>query len=151
MNRVAVRRVLGGLIGATALLACGDTVGPSGITCTPPAIPGCALVEGRVLTHDSVPAADVAVRVEPVASDDVFDSSSSQTDSVGRYRDKVLLFPGSALPDSAEARIVALRIPPPSRPVTQADTAHAVLPFAAHGERPAPVTVRLRLPPPPGP
>lgn len=151
MNRAAVRRLIGGLISVTSLLACGDTVGPSEITCTPPALPGCALVKGRVLAHDSMPAADVVVTVEPVASDTVFDGGFSRTDSEGTFQVKVLPFPGPPLPDSAEARIVALRLPPPSEPVTEADTAQAVLPFFAHGERPVPVTVRLRLPPPPGP
>lgn len=88
-------------------------------TCTPPTIPGCALVEGRVLTHDSLPAANIAVWVEPVGADNIFNVSTSRTDSVGRFQDKVLLFPGSPLPDSAEARIVALRIPPPSQSIPQ--------------------------------
>ena len=149
VNRAAVRRLLGGLFSVTALLACGDTVGPSEITCTPPAIPGCALVEGRVLAHDSTPAGNVHVRVDPAASDSVFDGGFSQSEPDGGFRVKVLPFYGH-LPDSAEARIVAFR-PRPSGPVTQADTAHAVLPFAEHGERPVPVTLRLRLPAPPDP
>ncbi len=115
----------------------------------PPAIPGCALVEARVLAHDSTATGNVYVTVDPTASDTVFDGGFGQTDSDDGFQVKVLPFYGH-FPDSAGARIVTFR-PRSSRPVAQADTARAVLPFAEHGERPVPVTVRLGLPAPPEP
>lgn len=132
-------------------LACGGPTEPTDErTCTPPAIPGCARVQGRVVTHDSLPATDVSVTAES-ADTNLHPGAyfgSARTNPEGRFELKVLVQPGTAVPDTGRVRLIARRIPLPSGGAAPADTVVVRAPFASHGGVPDSVHVRLRLPSP---
>lgn len=115
----------------------------------PPAGPGCAHVEGRVVTHDSLPATDVSVTAESADTtlhpDAYF--GSARTSPEGRFELKVLVQPGVAVPDADRVRLIARRIPPPGAARSPADTVVVRTPFASHGGVPDSVHVEAPAPP----